>query len=925
MAAKTKSILSELKISRRTFAKLTALGAAATLGGYATSKKFTGKLFEKVAAQPTPELYSSTKRVKSICSFCSVGCGYIGVVEDGVFTKMDAWETHPINLGGMCSKGASMANVTNSPRRLKYPMEKVGGKWKRISWEEALDKVSNQLSSIRNSYGPDSVFFCGLVHGSNEEAYMLRKFAMLFGTNNVDHQARICHSTTVAGLLSTFGHGAMTSTVIALQHAKCHFFFGSNAAEAHPVMMQKILDAKDRGAKIVVADPRLTRTAAKADLFVRFRPGSDIAFIYGLINIILENGWQDQEFIDNRTYGFEYVKEAVKDYTPEVVERITGTPAGQLREVARMISENRPSNVIWSMGVTQHSVGSQIVRACAILSCILGNQGQWGGGCIPARGHDNVQGVTDMCVLSHFLPGYYGVTAESSWKWYAQCFSDTPSTSGKITFDELKARFDTYNGESMMTKIGFAVSRWYEGVLKPEAEIDQPRNIKAAVFWGEATSSVTEMKKEKDAMEKLDLIVIVDPFPTSASAMPNRSDGIILLPAATRQEGTGSVTTTGREWQWRDAVISPMYESRSDMWIMQQLADRLGFGEHYDYKSIEDVTREINLACRPIGLQGQTPERMKLQKEYDYTFDPWDGRAKGGPCDGQYWGLPWPCWTTDHPGTPVLYCDKAPVTEGGHDFRARWTYPADEPNAGENIVRGNLPPASTGGSIHWTYAYGTDATGEVNRQALAEGNPPTGRGRAMLRVAGWTDQVPRHREPIESPDPALVAMYPTYEDKKMYRVLTEFKTEQQRSVAEKRHEKYPFVLTTGRQVEHHGGGAQTRNADYLAEIQPEMYVEINPTVANYIGAKHWDYVWVESARGRCRVRANVTKRVDERTLFMPYHWAGVFEGVDYGDRYPEGTEELARGDSCNIITSPGYDEQTQMQETKVALCNVYKA
>jgi len=254
---------------------------------------------------------------------------------------------------------------------------------------------------------------------------------MLFGTNNIDHQARICHSTTVAGLLATFGHGAMTSTVIALQHAKCHFFFGSNAAEAHPVMMQKILDAKDRGAKIVVADPRFTRTAAKADLFVRFRPGSDIAFIYGLINIILENGWQDQDYIDNRTYGFEYVKEAVKDYTPEVVERITGTPADQLREVARMISENRPSNVIWSMGVTQHSVGSQIVRACAILQCILGNQGEWGGGCIPARGHDNVQGVTDMCVLSHFLPGYYGVTAESSWKWYAQCFSDTPSTSGK--------------------------------------------------------------------------------------------------------------------------------------------------------------------------------------------------------------------------------------------------------------------------------------------------------------------------------------------------------------------------------------------------------------------------------------------------------------------------------------------------------------
>jgi len=341
--------------------------------------------------------------------------------------------------------------------------------------------------------------------------------------------------------------------------------------------MQKIFESRDRGAKIVVADPRFTRTAAKADLFLRFRPGSDIALIYGLINVIIENGWQDQEYIDNRTYGFEYVKEAVKDYTPEVVERITWVSAAQIREAARMISENRPSNIIWSMGSTQHSVGTQIIRASALLQCILGNQGEWGGGCIPVRGHCNVQGVTDMCVLAHYLPGYYGVTSEGSWKWYAQIFSDTPSTSGKITFDELKARFATHNGESMMTKIGFSVARWYEGVIKPEAEIDQPHNIKAAILWGMGATSMTEMIKMKKAMEKLDLLVVVDPFPSVAAALPDRSDGIIVLPAATRQEGSGSVTTTGREILWRDPIISPMYESKTDMWILQQLAKKLGF------------------------------------------------------------------------------------------------------------------------------------------------------------------------------------------------------------------------------------------------------------------------------------------------------------------------------------------------------------
>ncbi|MDI6903334.1 MAG: formate dehydrogenase subunit alpha [Methanocellales archaeon] len=921
MATKAESILSEIKMSRRTFAKVAALSAAAALGGYAASTKFTDKLFIDAAAAPSP----AVTRTKSICSFCSIGCGYIGVAEDGVFTKMEPWEDHPINLGGMCSKGASLANITNSERRLKYPMEKVGGSWRRITWDEALTKVANKLNSIRNTYGPDSVFFCGLVHGSIEEAYMFRKLSMLFGTNNIDHQARLCHSTTVAGLMNTFGHGAMTNTPIAMQHAKCHFFFGSNAAEAHPTFMQKVLEAKDRGAKIVVADPRFTRTASKADLFLRFRPGSDIALILGLINVILENGWQDQEYIDNRTYGFKYVKEAVKGYTPEVVERITWVPAAQIREAARMISENRPSNIIWSMGVTQHSVATQLVRVCAILQCILGNQGKWGGGCIPLRGHSNVQGVTDMCVLSHILPGYYSVKSEGSWKWYAQCFSDTPSTSGKITFDELKARFATHNGESMMTKVGFTVSRWYEGVIKPEAEIDQPHNIKAAIFWGMGATSMTEMIKMKEAMEKLDLLVVIDPFPSVAAALPDRSDGIIVLPAATRQEGSGSMVTTGREMQRRDPIISPMYESKTDMWILQQLATKLGFGTHFDYKSIDDVLREINLAVRLIGYQGQTPERLKRQKENAHTFDPWDGRAKGGPCDGEYWGLPWPCWTTDHPGTPILYNDGAPVMEGGHDFRAKWKYPADEPNAGEKIVRGNLPPAGTGGTRHWTYDYAKDPTGEVNRAALAEGNPPTGRGRAMLRVYGWTDEVPKHREPLESPEPDLVAKYPTYEDKKLYRIMTEFKTEQDRSIAEGRHIKYPIILSSGRHVEHHGSGAQTRNSEYLVEIQPEMYVEINPKLAGDIGVKHWDMVWVESARGRCKVRAKVTERVNEKTAFMPYNWGGIFQGVDYGDRYPDGTKDLARGDSVNIIASPGYDEQTQMQETKVALCKIYKA
>ena len=229
MATKAKSIFgSEIRMSRRSFTKLTALGTAAAISGINNVGAYPLELeaFEPVSAAPAP----TTEEVKSICSFCSVGCGYRGVVEDGVFTRMEPWEDHPISLGGMCSKGASLENVTNSPRRLRYPMKRENGKWKKITWDQALDEIASRMVEIRSKDGPDAFYFCGLVHGSNEEAYMFRKFAILWGTNNIDHQARICHSTTVAGLLATYGHGAMTGTTISVEQTNCAFFFGSNAA-----------------------------------------------------------------------------------------------------------------------------------------------------------------------------------------------------------------------------------------------------------------------------------------------------------------------------------------------------------------------------------------------------------------------------------------------------------------------------------------------------------------------------------------------------------------------------------------------------------------------------------------------------------------------------------------------------------------------
>jgi formate dehydrogenase major subunit len=925
----------DIKISRRGFIKASAaLGAATALGSYAGSKKFNpAEIFGVAEAAPA----TTVEKIKSICSFCAVGCGYIGVVEDGVFAKMEPWEDHPINQGGMCCKGASLVDVTNSPRRLRYPMEKSGGSWKRISWDEALDKVGGKLKGYMDNGEPDSVFMCGLVHGSNEEAYMFRKFAMLYGTNNIDSQARICHSPTAAGLGASFGHGAMTNSVEMLSQSKIFFFMGSNAAEAYPTLMQKVFEARDKGARLITADSRFTRTAAFSDLFLRLRPGSDIALLLGIINVLIERDWIDYDVIDNRTYGFDQLEEVVKDYTPEVVEDITWVPAFEIEETARLMSDNSPGAVIWSMDAGQHSVGTYIIRASAIIATILGWQGRpWGGGCMPIQGHDNAQGATDMGVLSHLTPGYYPVDDAGSWVHWAKVFSETPSTTGKISASSLASRYTTFAndyGESTNLQLtpGLTVSNWYKGVLlTPVSGIDQPTNVKMAMFWGESISSIAEMKEQKEALEKLDMLVVVDPFPTAAAALPERKDGIILLPAATRQEGGGSVTNTGRAWQWREPLVAPLYESKTDKSIIRELAGKLGMGNHFNYDSYEAITKEINLGSRAIGSQGQTPERMKRQKEYAHLFDPETGRAEGGSVDGEWWGLPWPCWTVSHPGTPVLYSDQIPVSEGGHDFSGNRTYPRDEPTAGRYMLREDEPEYGTQHVLEYSengVAYSKDLTGSIVASALEEGNPPTGRGKMRIRVYEHVDEIPIHREPIESPRPDLVSKYPTYLDQPyLHRIVnSEFATEQQRSIAEKRHEKYPIILTSGCQVEHHGGGAQTRSSDILSEISPEVYVEINPKLAANKEIREGDMVWVESARGKIKVKAKITNRVNDQTAFVPFHWSGVFEGNDYSDRWPEGTAEVVVGDSVNIITSPGVDQVTQTQETKVALCNIYKA
>lgn len=315
-------------IDRRTFLRNAGLAA----GGAAVAASLPLTMMEKAAAETAGvgRQQVEKKLVRTVCTHCSVGCGIIAEVENGVWTGQEPAFDHPINLGAHCAKGASVREHGHGERRLKYPMRLVDGTWRRITWEQAIDAIGERLLALRKQSGPDSVYWLGSSKHNNEQAYLFRKFAAFWGSNNIDHQARICHSTTVAGVANTWGYGAMTNSFNDIHNARAILIIGGNPAEAHPVSMLHIFKAKERGAPLIVIDPRFTRTAAHADQHIALRPGTDVPLIWGMLWHIFENGWEDRDFIRQRVYGMEDIREEVARWTPERVEEVTGVPESQV-------------------------------------------------------------------------------------------------------------------------------------------------------------------------------------------------------------------------------------------------------------------------------------------------------------------------------------------------------------------------------------------------------------------------------------------------------------------------------------------------------------------------------------------------------------------------------------------------------------------
>ena len=935
-------------IDRRGFLR----GSGLAIGGLAAIAATGGSVTQATAQTAATR---AVETIKSVCTHCSVGCTVVAEVDNGVWIGQEPGFDSPFNLGGYCAKGAAVREHAHGERRLKYPMKKENGEWVRISWETAINEIGDGMNKIREESGPDSVYWLGSAKHSNEQAYLFRKFAAYWGTNNVDHQARICHSTTVAGVANTWGYGAMTNSYNDIHNSKAIFLIGGNPAEAHPVSLLHILKAKEQNnAPLIVCDPRFTRTAAHADEYVRFRPGSDVALVWGILWHIFENGWEDKEFIRTRVWGMEQIREEVSKWNPEEVERVTGAPGEQLARVARTLANNRPGTVIWCMGGTQHTNGNNNTRAYCILQLALGNMGTAGGGTNIFRGHCNVQGATDLGVLANTLPGYYGLKP-GSWAHWARVWEED--------LDWLKGQFSPEKvGETaMMNLTGIPVSRWIDGVLESKENIDQPDNTRAMVLWGHAPNSQTRQKEMKTAMEKLDMLVVVDPYPTVSAVLQDRKDGVYLLPACTQFETRGSVTASNRSLQWRDKVVEPLFESKPDHWIIARFAEKFGFHDKIfrnismdegDEPNIEDITREFNRGMWTIGYTGQSPERIKMHMANQHTFDRTTLRAVGGPADGDTYGMPWPCWGTpemNHPGTANLYDMSLPVAEGGLTFRARFGVERD----GDNLLaEGVFTPGSeiedgypeftmqmlidlgwdgdltaderaaidavAGEKTNWK----TDLSGGIQRVAIAHGCAPFGNAKARAVVWTFPDPVPIHREPLYTNRRDLVADYPTYEDKKFWRVPTMYASIQEKDFSTE----YPMILTSGRLVEYEGGGDESRSNPWLAELQQDMFVEINTRDANNLGVRDGAQVWVEGPEGgKVKVMAMVTERVGEGVAFMPFHFGGHMEGVDLRDKYPEGADPIVLGESTNTAQTYGYDSVTQMQETKATLCKIWTA
>ena len=558
---------------------------------------------------------AKTREVDSVCPYCGVGCSITYQVAGNTLLSVRGDETSPVNQGRLCVKGRYGFDYAHHPDRLTTPLIRKEGApktkelpgnplslFREASWEEALDLTAASLEKIHEAHGPSGLAGFGSAKCSNEDNYLFQKLIRaVFGTNNVDHCTRLCHASSVAALFQTIGSGAVSNPFSDALKADFILVAGANATENHPVAATFIKQAASAGATLAVIDPRRIDLVDHADMFVQFRPGTDVALFNGLLNAVITEKRYDADFVAARTEGFDELAENVKPYTPENVAKLTGVPADMLRELARRYATSERSIIFWGMGLSQHTHGTDNCRALIALCLICGQIGREGTGLHPLRGQNNVQGASDVGLIPMVYSGYQDV--------------DSP---------RIRRKFEKAWGRKLDPEPGLTVMEIADAAIRGE--------VKGMYIMGENPAmSDPNLNHSRGALANLEFLVVQDIFLTETACFAD-----VVLPSTAFPEKTGTYTNTDRRVQIGRRAIDPPGQAREDWRIVAEISERLGYP--MDYESEAEIFDEI--ASLTPFMAGMSYDRL------------------GGH------GLLWPCTKPDHPGREILFGKSFPSGRG---------------------------------------------------------------------------------------------------------------------------------------------------------------------------------------------------------------------------------------------------------------------
>ena len=616
---------------------------------------------ECVQACPTGALSPKThigsqkvdRKVDSVCPFCGVGCLITYNVRDEKIISVEGRDG-PANHGRLCVKGRFGFDYAHHPDRLTVPLirkpgvpkevQPYGADWRAVfreaSWDEALDLAAGTLKSLRDTHGPKALAGFGSAKGSNEEAYLFQKLVRTgFGSNNVDHCTRLCHASSVAALLEGVGSGAVSNPVNDVEHAELIFVIGSNPTANHPVAATWMKNAAKRGAKIVLADPRITDLRTHAWRTLQFNADTDVALLNALIHTVIDEGLVDEAFIRDRTNNFEALKANVMGCSPEAMAPVCGIPAETLREVARAFAQAKASMILWGMGVSQHIHGTDNARCLIALCAVTGQIGKPGSGLHPLRGQNNVQGASDAGLIPMMFPNYQRVDNAGAHAW-----------------------FEGFWGTKLDDAPGYTVVEIMHKALAPDSD---PHKVRGMYIMGENPAmSDPDLNHARHALASLQHLVVQDIFLTETAWLAD-----VVLPASAWPEKTGTASNTDRMVQMGRRALNPPGDARPDLWIIQQIAARVGPHAPHSMSPLpaEGADPALGRPGGGVGLNwNYEGEESGVAAVYDEMR-----QAMHASIEGITWNrlerdssVTYPCLTEDDPGQPIVFTEKFPTPTG---------------------------------------------------------------------------------------------------------------------------------------------------------------------------------------------------------------------------------------------------------------------